>query len=371
MSERKDNNTKKRPIWKSILKWMGIVIVAVIVAAVLFVCVVRGITWFSNRIDTANGVDEGIYVSLGGQEQYLLIRGEDVANPVMIWLHGGPASPEAFANYTFQKHLVDEYTVVNWDQRGCGRTYYRNKNVDPNNETASFEQAQADLDELVDYLTDRFNTDKVIIVGHSYGTMIGSKYTLEHPDKVAAYIGVGQFVDMESEGYSYEDALKKAKANGDDTTAMEEAYKEFSENPNLVNMRNLRVHVSKYHPVPREANTIWSGVASPYMGLNDLRWFIKQLGSFEDFINLNQQLFDYILVEDVRDYGLEYQVPVGFISGSEDWITPVKYSEDYYNAVSAPMKDIALIDGCGHSPHYDSPTEFCDILKEMLNEFMK
>ena len=165
-------------------------------------------------------------------------------------------------------------------------------------------------------------------------------------------------------------AYTEAKANGDDTTAMEKAYKEFSENPNLVNMRNLRVHVSKYHPVPREANTIWSGVASPYMGLNDLRWFIKQLGSFEDFINLNQHLFDYIMVADVREYGLEYQVPVGFISGSEDWITPVKYSEDYYNAVSAPKKDIALIDGCGHSPHYDSPKEFCDELKGMLEKFL-
>lgn len=370
MKNGRTQDKAKRPIWKSILKWIGIAVATLIVAAVLFFCVVRGITWFSNRIDTANGIDEGIYVSLGGQEQYLLIRGEDVENPVMIWLHGGPSSPDAFANYTFQKHLVDEYTVVNWDQRGCGRTYYRNKDTDPNNATASFEQAQADLDELVDYLTDRFNTDKVIIVGHSYGTMLGSKYTLEHPDKVAAYIGVGQFVDMESEGYSYEDALKKAKANGADTTVMEEAYMEFSENPNLVYMRKLRVHVSKYHPVPREANTIWSGIASPYMGLNDLRWFIKQLGSFEDFINLNQHLFDYIMVADVREYGLEYQVPVGFISGSEDWITPVKYSEDYYDAVSAPMKDIALIDGCGHSPHYDSPEEFCDELKEMLEDFL-
>lgn len=60
----------------------------------------------------------------------------------------------------------------------------------------------------MDYLTDRFNTDKVIIAGHSYGTMLGSKHTLEHPDKVAAYIGIGQFVDIESDIYSYENARK-------------------------------------------------------------------------------------------------------------------------------------------------------------------
>ena len=354
----------------SILNWIGRIVAGIVIIFILFVITARTVTYFSNHITTENSIDEGFYVTLGGQEQYLLIRGEDTSKPVVVWLHGGPASPDAFANYTFQKYLVDEYTIVNWDQRGCGRTYYRNKDADLNNETASFEQAQADLDELVDYLTDRFNTDKVIIVGHSYGTILGSKYTLEHPDKVAAYIGVGQFVDMESEIYSYEDALVIAKTKGDDTTAMEEAYTEYSNNPNLVNMRKLRVQVSKYHPAPKEANTIWSGVASPYMGLNDLRWFIKQLGSFEDFISLNQLLFDYILIADVRDYGMDYQVPIGFISGSEDWITPVKYSEDYCDAVSAPMKDIALIDDCGHSPFYDAPGEFCEILKGMLDEYL-
>ena len=355
--------------WKPILKWSGITVLTLLVAAILFVCITRGVTYFFNHIDAPNSVDEGIYVTLGGQEQYLLIRGENVENPVMIWLHGGPSSPDAFANYTFQKHLVDEYTVVNWDQRGCGRTYYRNNDVDPNNETASFEQAQADLDELVNYLTDRFDTDKVILVGHSYGTMLGSKYTLEHPDKVAAYIGIGQFVDVDSDIYSYEDALVIAKSKGDDTTALEAAYDKYSKDVTLVNMMNLRGLVSKYHPVPNEANTIWLGIASPYMGFDDLRWFLKQMGDFEEYVKLNQQLFNYIMFADVRDYGMEYQVPVGFISGSEDWITPVRYSEDYYNAVSAPKKDIALIDGCGHSPHYDSPEEFFDELKGMLDAF--
>jgi pimeloyl-ACP methyl ester carboxylesterase len=107
------------------------------------------------------------------------------------------------------------------------------------------------------------------------------------------------------------------------------------------------------------------------MGFDDLRWFFKQLGDFNEYVKLNQQLFDYIMVTDVRQYGMEYQVPVGFISGSDDWTTPVKYSEDYYSAVSAPIKDFAVIDGCGHSPHYDSPEEFCNELKEMLAVFLK
>ncbi len=368
--KKKGNKTKKRPIWQSVLKRTGIAVILLSGAATLFVCVARGIIWFSNRIDTVNGVDEGIYVSLGGQEQYLLIRGKDVSNPVLVWLHGGPSSPDSFVNYTFQKYLVDEYTVVNWDQRGCGRTYYRNKGSDPNNETASFEQAQADLNELVDYLTERFDTDKVIVVGHSYGTILGSKYASEHSDKVAAYVGIGQFVNIESDVYSYEDALATAKSQGDDTTDLEAAYEKYSENATLTNMMNLRGLVGKYHPVQNEANTVWAGVVSPYMGFADLRWFLKQTGNFEKYVTLNRQLFDYIMVADVRDYGSEYRVPVGFISGSQDWTTPVKYSAEYYEAVSAPKKDFVLIEGCGHSPQYDAPEKFCEELKGMLREFL-
>lgn len=362
---------RNRPhIWKTITKRAGITLLSLVIFSVLFVLIVRSVTYFSNHINTADGIDEGIYVSLGGQEQYLLIRGESTANPVLIWLHGGPASPDSYANYAFQQYLVDEYTVVNWDQRGCGRTYYRNQAVDPNNESTSFEQATTDLDELVDYLTDRFYTDKVILVGHSYGTLLGSSYALSHPDKVAAYIGIGQFVSLESELYSYEDALQKATAKGDDTSDLENAYRQYTADMTLVNMMRLRSLVSKYHPAEKEAGTLWLGIASPYMGLNDLRWFMKQLGSLDNFICLNQSLFDYILDADVQDHGMQYQIPVGFISGSDDWITPVAYSTDYFNAISAPMKDFTLITGCGHSPQYDSPVEFCDALKEMLSDFL-
>lgn len=354
----------------SILKWIGRIIAAVVIFLVLFLVIVRSVTCFSNHITTENGIDEGIYVTLGGQEQYLLIRGEDIGNPVILWLHGGPSSPDAFVNYTFEKYLVSDYTIVNWDQRGCGRTYFQNAAADPENATASFAQAQEDLDALVAYICDRFDTQKVILVGHSYGTMLGSQYTLAHPDKVSAYIGVGQVVSMESDLYSYQHALEIAQSNGEDTSGMEAAYQAVMDDRNLLTVMNLRSQVSKYHPVEKEANTTWLGIASPYMGIQDLRWFMEQAGDFEDYVALNAQLFDYIMTADVRDYGLDYEVPVGFISGSCDWITPVKYAEDYCNLIDAPQKQFFQLDGCGHSPQYDAPEEFSETLKRILEEYL-
>lgn len=364
-------NERRKVTFQSIIKWICVLIASVVLIMVLFVFGARIVTYFTYDISSENGVDEGQYVVLGGQEQYLLIRGENVSNPVIIWLHGGPAGSDAFVNHIFQKYLVDDYTIINWDQRGCGRTYYRNIQIDPNNETATFEQAQIDLDELVDYACMRFEQEKVIIIGHSYGTMLGSKYVLEHPEKVSAYIGVGQVVNIESDIYSYEDALSIAKENGDDTSEMEAAYQAFLEDRTLENMLNLRNYTGVYHVAEKEPNLIVKGIVSPYMGVDDVRWQLMPAVDLDRYLELNCQLFDYVMETDVRDYGLEYQVPVGFISGSQDWTTPVKYSEDYYNLIEAPEKQFKLIDGCGHSPEFADPEMFCDVLKNMLDRYIE
>lgn len=125
------------------------------------------------------------------------MMGQDATNPVIIYLHGGPAGLDTFMTYAFSDYLTDEYTFIGWDQRGCGRTYFKNQEKDPNNETVSFDQALDDLDALVNYACDRFGQDKVIIMGHSYGTTLGSTYVKQHPEKVQAYIGIGQLVSIE------------------------------------------------------------------------------------------------------------------------------------------------------------------------------
>lgn len=363
----KEKSRKGAAIAIFAFKWAGIVLLTIVVLFVMVVMGFRNFNYLTGALKTKNGIDEGIYVTLGGQEQYLLIRSADVHNPVIIWLHGGPSGPDAFITYPFTNYLVDEYTVVCWDQRGCGRTYFANRKDDPDNETVTFAQAQADLDELVDYVCARFETEQVVIVGHSYGSMLGSRYVLEHPDKVDAYIGVGQVVSMESDVYSYEDALAKAEDKGDDTASLTEAYEKYQAEPTLINMMNLRKYTAPYHEAPKEANTILVGLCSPYMGVDDFRWFMKQLGNMEDYIRLNQSLFDYIQTADVRAYGLQYQVPSGFISGSEDWTTPVKYVEDYYQMLTTPpRKCIGQLEGCGHSPQNDASEEFSEMLKEML-----
>ncbi|MCM1283360.1 MAG: alpha/beta hydrolase [Roseburia sp.] len=271
--------------------------------------------------------------------------------------------------YGFTDYLIDGYTVVAWDQRGCGRTYFYNEESDPENTAASFEQAKADLDALVDYALNRFGKEQVIILGHSYGTILGSEYALEHPEKVSAYIGAAQVVSLEKmDIYSYEDALERAAAAGDDTSELAEAFQTFQTSGSLMDMLTLRTLTSKYHTADVPDKASWLAVTSPYFGMNDFRWFLRQLGDINAYYSLNRQLFDYTLAFDARANGLEYQMPVCFISGDCDWICPVASVQEYAEEISAPDVRMELIEGCGHNLQFSSPEEFADMVMEVLKD---
>ena len=213
---------KKRKLPIRIMKWIFGVVGMVILAVVIFITGSRNINYIKHYELIKNGIDEGSFISLGGQKQ------------------------------------------------------------DPANETASFEQAEEDLDDLVDYAIKRFGQEKVIILGHSYGTILGSIYAREHPEKVMAYIGAAQVVSLEKmDIVSYEDALSKAKAAGDDIAALENAYEEFKEDGSITNMMNLRHLTSAYHPAAVPDRATMMAIQSPYFGVDDFRWFLKQLGDID------------------------------------------------------------------------------------------
>ncbi len=358
---------KKQMILLRILKWLGTAVIIIITGVCLVIMGIRNINYFSHFKMIQKGVDIGRYIELGGQEQYILERGMNKDNPVIIYLHGGPSSSDTYITYSFSDYLVDDYTVIAWDQRGCGRTYIKNKKNDATNASASFEQALLDLDELVDYAINEYGKDKVIIAGHSYGTILGSVYALEHPEKVCAYVGIAQVISLEkTDIYSYEDALAKAIELGDDTSSLEKIYEEFVDNPSISNIMKLRSNVNKYHPIAISDKTTWYAITSPYFGFDDLRWFLKQLGNIDEYVELNKQLFDYTREFDIMEQSHNYEMPVYYISGSCDWVCPTDSIGEYIEGISAPDKEFVIIDGPGHNIQYSTAQEFAQKMSDLL-----
>lgn len=174
-------------------------------------------------IDTMRGVNETREVEIGGIRQWISIRGRDRRNPILLFVHGGPASPTWPNSWFFQTPWEDYFTVVQWDQRGAGKTAAANvaATVNP---TITVDRMTQDGVELVAYLRKAFQKEKIFLMGHSWGTVIGTNVAQLHPEWLHAYIGMGQVVDFkESERLSYEWALTMARErkNQEAITALE------------------------------------------------------------------------------------------------------------------------------------------------------
>ena len=200
--------------------------------------------------------------------------------------------------------------------------------------------------------------------------MLGSRYALSHPEKVSAYIGVGQCVNEKNyagEVYSYEDAIKIARTRGDDTTALEAAYKNFMADMSLQNLFALRQLVSPYHPqtVTKDL-TVFAALTSPIAGIDDMRWYFMQMFNMNRFIELISPLEEYMNNFNALEAADKYQMPVLLISGSCDWICPVDFVKDYVESLTAPEVKLELLEGCGHSPQIQLPSEFSTKIKTFL-----
>jgi len=362
---------KKLPvrIILGVLKVVGIILLVLVFNFFIIAIAGRNYNQVKRAIDYRNGVNEQIYVKLDGSEGFINVFGASQSNPVIISLHGGPGAATSFVDYDWQEYLADDYTIVSWDETGCGRSYYRNEAVDPDNASLSFEQQLADLDCLVDYCCDRFGQDQVVILGHSFGSMLGSSYVMAHPEKVSAYIGVGQCVnetDYYGEIYAYEDALRIAREQGADTSEMEAAYDLFMSDLSIEHLLALREYTAVYHPQTDMTDTSSKAVYfSPVLGVDDMRWYFLEMETVMGgtrFSELQSPLEEAMMNFNLYEIG-EYQVPVLFISGSCDWTCPADMVEAY--AEEHGLQYTAM-EGCGHSPQSQHPDQFAEIVRGFL-----
>lgn len=138
--------------------------------------------------------------TIGGISQSLWFRGVDRDMPAVILLHGGPGISESALFRHYDDALERHFLMVYWDQRGAGRSYH----ADIPRASMTLTQFENDLNQVVDLVRRRFGKDRVILLGHSWGTLLGIRYAHDHPEKVAAYVGVGQIANFaEDERLSY------------------------------------------------------------------------------------------------------------------------------------------------------------------------
>lgn len=357
---------------------VGITIGSIVLVIVCMILIARWLKIQEIKITTPNGIQENSYINIGGIEQYIQIRGKDKNNPVIIFLHGGPGNTIAHLSYYYQPELEAQYTFVNWDQRGSGKTYYRNNDLDVESHLST-EILLEDLDELVDYAREKFNQDQVIVMGHSWGTLLGSKYVLVYPEKVMAYIGIGQVVSLK-EGYLYSsnEALEKARTKGDSEVVnkLEEAIENFSKTNtidafdfnNFIKMQQYTMKYNAYEGEMSSLKMLWMMVTSPELSWADIKWFFKTSNPSNLITLQGPLLADCFFGLHLYEFGNQYEVPMHYITGAYDVSTPIELVESYYETMVAPTKSITRIPDTGHLIFFDNPKLFSSVVEDILTQ---
>jgi len=305
------------------------------------------------------------FLALGGLDQWVLIRGRDTANPLVVVLHGGPGGSETAVFRAYHAALEDAFTMVYWDQRGAGRSYA--PTIPP--ETMTIDRFVADLDELVDALRARFGGRKVILLGHSWGSVLGVLYARRHPEKVAAYVGVGQVSDMAaSEEASYAFVLAEAERRGHRKAVA--ALKAIGPPP----------HEMKALAQQRRWLTALGGAMGP--GGSLLKMTMRALNTPEaslwDLVRMVQgsifstkamwsQLTPVNLIRDAA----RFEVPVVLVLGRHDMQVAAPVSAAYFEAIEAPAKTLVWLEDSGHFAPFEEPEAFARTMIDTVRPLAK
>lgn len=297
----------------------------------------------------SRGIDEAGFVRIGGLEQWISVRGEDRRNPVLLVVHGGPGEaqwPQAAKYRPWEK----SFTVVQWDQRGAGRTYGRHGDQTPE---VSLERITRDGIEVADHLCRRLDKKKIIVLGHSWGSIVAVQMAQRRPDLFAAYVGTGQVASWKAVvQMQFDRLLAKARADQD-----------------LPSIKRLE---AIGRPDPKDAKQFFgfNKVLFAVMAPADQAWLQSLRTATPASLGVDPKDYQDVaagmeftglrvlpdqMATDLPATAAELHTAFFVIQGRDDVITPTPAAVSYFNTVKAPHKDLVLLDGAGHFAFMTSP----------------
>lgn len=310
------------------------------------------------KITTPNGVQDAFTLEINGTVQAVNVRGKDKNNPILLFVHGGPASPLTPGMWQFQRPLEDYFTVVNWDQRGAGKTYLLN-DLDTLKQHMTIDDFVADTIAIAQQVTQRYGKEKVILMGHSWGTIVGMQAALKRPELFYAYVGVGQVINTrENERLSFDYAQQQAKQHNNT-----EAIAELAE-------------LAPYpgdQPLTRDRIVGARKWAQYYGGLSayrtDSSYFFRAARLSPEYnteqvcaIDKGSMFSLELLLEAFLavDYSgvKQFPIPVVMLMGRHDYTTPSAPTATWLQQVKAPQKHGIWFEHSAHMLPWEEPGRF-------------
>lgn len=316
-------------------------ILLVLLAFIALLLLVRAIGKAIYSQTPDGGINESMYLEVNGTKQWINMYGEDLENPVLLYLHGGPGSSTSDIDYAFTRKWADVYTVVTWDQRNCGKSY----GAEQNDIVLTRELLMEDGKEVTEFLLDYLSKDRLTILGHSWGSIYGANLALEYPEYYDCFIGAGQLVDsMENEEAFKREAALWAEGDGEALKLVHQLT------PDHITMEHISAknQIMQKYGYDMMANgsdypLIPTILFNPnYSILDWINYFKRDMGVYLDFF-ASEEFTSFSLQGRVH-----YQAPFYNINGDRDYQTNYKLAQEYFEEVNAPYKQLFLMENMTH-----------------------
>jgi len=319
----------------------------------------------------ANSISEKLFVTIGGVKQGMFIKGLNTNNPVLLYVHGGPAFPNYFLIEKYNPGLEEHFTVCYWEQRGGGLSYSPDIPI----ETMTFEQLTADAIDVSNYLRSRFKKDKIYLMAHSGGTPIAIRAVAKAPQLYSAYIGMAQITNQsESERIAYKYMIEQYTAMGNSKSLVElEKYSILDTDTSFTHFYKSPIRDKAMHELGigtmRNMKSVFTGVFIPV-------WTCKAY-TLKEKINIWVSKFSYVkkakfidelFVMDIPTMIPKLDIPIYFLSGKYDLTVNVDLSKAYLKKLHAPVKGFYTFENSAHSPLFEEPKRIKGIF---VNDILK
>jgi pimeloyl-ACP methyl ester carboxylesterase len=311
-------------------------------------------------------IDESGFVSIGAIDQWISIQGQDTANPAILFLHGGPGE----ARSPFLKEFVSweaDFTVVNWDQRGAGKTFGRNGPSTPGMSTpeTALDRLCEDVREVAEYACRRLDQKKVILVGQSWGTMLGFHAMKRWPRLFHAFVGTAHYVSW-TESLKGQETWKRQQALAANDRTTLAALDEAARLPETDTKRYRTANKYRWAPADLEYFKVFNAFTGspPFPEQGEVAdWFGGMNFS-------TPKLMPAISSYDARKLGLDVPIPFFVVQGRDDHVTPFDVAERYVAEIRAPAKKFIPVAG-GHFACFSEPVAFVGALRQHVRPLAK
>lgn len=348
-------------IVKRILFPLLLILIGTVLGLSLFISAAKKMNSDANWFSASIGIDRSYSVELAGIQQHLRVRGQDRNNPVLLDLHGGPGSSFMGMNHRNYKALTEYFTVVEWDQPGAGLSVFEDL------DKINYEFMVDTTIELILLIQQQYKTDKVVLVGHSWGSMLGLGVIDKRPDLISTYVGVGQALAWNKGFDETQRLILKAAKNANDTQTIESLSQLPTQWPGRENIDETLERIGTIQaPLTKYKGSLYASKTNNLYKSN----MVLDIATSPDISIANglamlslsdasRELMKDLHNKDLRqEIGYGFEVPIFIFQGEHDWQTPTTLVKPWFEKITAPHKAYIPFNNSAHMVFTEEPGKY-------------